>query len=116
MRQIVVATVLAMGLGPGLCGPALADPPSGIYTGDAQQITDTTARLPGYVGGTVPNPVPPATCWFEYGTAAAYGNRVDVVCAGTTYAYLTQLQPGTLYHYVFAGANAPINISARKSG
>ena len=84
-----------------LAGSAWAAPPGVQYTGAAEP-GETTARVAGYSVG-----LPPAeTCWFEYGTTSAYGDRTDVPCAGTTYGNLTQLQPGSLYHYRFAGANA----------
>jgi hypothetical protein len=101
MRQVVFVGVNGVALALALAGSAWAAPPGVQYTGAAEP-GETTVRMAGYSVG-----LPPAeTCWFEYGTTSAYGGRTDVPCAGTTYGNLTQLQPGTLYHYRFAGANA----------
>jgi hypothetical protein len=94
---IVGGVALALALAAG----AWAAAPGVQYTGAAEP-GETTARVAGYSVGLPPA----ATCWFEYGTTSAYGGRTDVPCAGTTYGNLTPLQPGTLYHYRFAGANA----------
>jgi hypothetical protein len=102
MRFLFLLTAIAGALTTFTAGVASAAPPSGIYTGDAQQVTDTTARLLGYAVG----PVPATACWFEYGPTTGYGSRTDVPCGGTTDAHLTQLQPGTPYHYRFGGSNA----------
>jgi hypothetical protein len=102
MRRIFLGVAIVVAVTAAVSGVAFAAPPSGIYTGDAQQVTDTTARLLGYAVG----PVPATACWFEHGPATAYAIRQDVPCGGTTDAHLAQLQPGTLYHYRFAGSNA----------
>jgi hypothetical protein len=75
-------------------------PPDMMFTGVADQITDTSARVVGY-GHSAAD-----ACWFDYGPTTAYGKRADVTCSGTTYGQLNYLIPGTLYHYRFAGSNA----------
>jgi hypothetical protein len=98
-QAVLVLTVLALGAGAGAPSAAAA-PPDMMYTGNADQISDTSARIVGY-GHSVAD-----SCWFDYGPTTAYGKREDVVCSGTTYGYLTGLTPGTVYHYRFAGQNA----------
>jgi hypothetical protein len=83
-------------------GAAAQMPPQNIYTGVATP-SDTSARGVGYFQGG-PTGIP-AVCWFEYGPTTAYGGRAEAVCAGTSYADLGPLTPGTLYHYRAAASN-----------
>jgi hypothetical protein len=99
LRRLAMVSAAALVLAP---AGASAAPPGEVFTGDPQSVTETSARVPGYVK-YVP---PPTSCFFEYGLTLAYGSKVDVVCGGTTYGDLAPLLPGTLYHYRFAGANA----------
>jgi hypothetical protein len=89
--------------------PALATaqpPPTDIATGVAEP-SQTSARVVGYwnYGQTFP-PGIPDDCWFDYGTTLAYGSRVTAICSGTSYATLSPLVPGTIYHYRAAGSNS----------
>jgi hypothetical protein len=80
-------------------------------TDPATGVTETGAVLNGSI-----NPVGMQTTYhFEYGTTSAYGNRVpagiDAIAGGTylTRAFsrtLTNLQPGTTYHYRLVATNA----------
>ena len=70
-------------------------------TGAASGVTPTTATLSGSV-----DPNGRATTWFfEYGTSTAYGSRTGARSAGSgtsarsASASVTNLTPGTLYHY-----------------
>ena len=79
---------------------ALAVPPGpNLTTGAADQITATSARVVVYVNDVA------TQCWVDYGTTLAYGSRKDIVCAGTSYATLTGLTPGTTYYYQLGASN-----------
>ena len=85
---------------------ALAVPPGPyLTTGAADQITDTSARVVVYVSGNQQGTDIPTQCWVDYGRTLAYGSRKDIVCAGTSYATLTGLTPGTTYYYQLGGSN-----------
>jgi hypothetical protein len=62
VRGLIMAGALAMVLASCAIG----------RTGAPTQVTDTSARFTGTVHSTVAGP---ATYWFEYGTATAYGSR-----------------------------------------
>jgi hypothetical protein len=92
-----------------LSAPAAAAetvPPTDIATG-AATAAETSAEVLGYFNyGTTMPPGIPDHCWFEYGTTLAYGAREDAICSGTTKATLSQLIPGTTYHYRAAASNS----------
>ncbi|MCW2753047.1 MAG: hypothetical protein JWQ32_458 [Marmoricola sp.] len=74
---------------------------SGVTTGAASAVRQTTATLTG----TVDQPGSATTVNFEYGTSVAYGSTTPAVPVGsatasiTFYADLTGLVPGVTYHY-----------------
>lgn len=83
-----------------------AGPPA-VATGAPGTVTTTSAIITGTIdaGGKA------ATATFEYGTSSAYGDQVSVP-AGSQFGsvlvstQLTNLQPGTTYHYRLSGANS----------
>jgi hypothetical protein len=86
---------------------ALALPPGPyLTTGAADQITDSSARVVVYVSGNQQGTDIPTQCWIDYGTTLAYGSRKDIVCAGTSYATLAGLTPGTSYYYQLGASNS----------
>src|SRR4051812_1472042 len=92
VRIRLIATGFAIAL-LGLCATAFAAAPGpNLATGDADQITDTSARVKLFVNDVADH------CWVDYGTTPAFGSRVDVICGGTTYGQLTGLTPGTTYY------------------
>jgi hypothetical protein len=85
--------------------PPQTVPPTDIATGAATP-KETSAEVLGYFnyGNTMPLGIA-KSCWFEYGTTAAYGSRQSAICSGTTKATLSPLIPGTTYHYRAAASN-----------
>ncbi len=83
--------------------------PPGIVTGDAVEITGTTAALNGAVNAEGL----PTTYRFEYGTSTAYGSSWPSVqvYAGTgetsqgVTVTVPNLQPSTIYHYRLVATN-----------
>jgi hypothetical protein len=78
-----------------------------VRTGLSSRITSTTAKLNGRL-----NPLgQPATFYFEYGTAPGYGKRSPSFYGGlqlvprTAFVNLSNLQPGTRYHYRLVAEN-----------
>ena len=101
-KALLTAFVLLAALVP----TALAVPPGPyLTTGAADQITDTSARVVVYVSGNPQGTDLATQCWVDYGTTLAYGSRADIVCAGTSYATLTGLTPGTTYYYQLGASN-----------
>jgi hypothetical protein len=86
-----------------------APPAPEVVTGNATNITGSTATLDGTVnphGGTT-------TAQFEYGTTTAYGSLVNVTPAPGSginpvpvSANLSNLQPNTVYHYRLIASSA----------
>ena len=70
-------------------------------TGPASEIGQTLATL----GGSVANPGPEGSAWFEYGTTTAYGSQTasQAIPAGASnaavIALVGPLAAGTSYHY-----------------
>src|SRR4051812_1897458 len=103
--SLAVAVALA-GLAAMVPGAARAAPPGPyLTTGGADQITERSARVGAYVSGNQMGTDIPSQCWIDYGTTLSYASRTDVVCAGTTYATLSGLTPGTTYYYQLGGSN-----------
>jgi hypothetical protein len=101
-----LATLVAMTALVALPSTALAATP-GATTGDASNITSTSAT----VSGTV-NPNKEGTTYhFEYGTTTAYGSStpdqgpIGGNAGKSASADLTQLAPSTTYHYRLVATN-----------
>lgn len=99
---LVFAASLALAAGP---GPAAAAPAKGrapsATTGGAIQVTGTEATL----RGTVNPRGSEVSCYFQYGSTAAYGAQTPSVGVGNGTAPLTVSQPvaglqlGSAYHF-----------------
>jgi hypothetical protein len=88
--------------------PPPAPKPPAASTGSATDVADSSAALNGVV-----NPHGAETsCYFQYGTSAAYGAQTPTtpVGAGTTGVKVSQpltgLQLGTVYHYRLVAVSA----------
>jgi hypothetical protein len=98
------------GSGPGIPGNVLGSgvPLPSVTLGPVTNLTSTTATLNGTVN---PNGFT-TTAQFEYGTTSAYGSTAAVTLspadgdtAQNVSANLTNLTPGTTYHYRLSAAN-----------
>jgi hypothetical protein len=98
------AAVASLGLATAGAPAASPDPPSApivVTTGDASDVTGSSARVTGSVnpGGAV------VTAHFEYGVNAAYGRRTGAVKIGVATrprsfsAHLTSLVERNAVHY-----------------
>ena len=79
-----------------------------VVTGQATDVTTTTATL----GGTVDPNGRPTTWSFEYGTSTSYGSKTSAGSAGSgarpvaASRSLTRLRVATTYHYRLVATNA----------
>jgi hypothetical protein len=109
---VFVATLAALLL---ITTTALADAPT-VTTRGASSITQTTAHISGTI-----TPNKQDTTWhFEFGTTTAYGISTPEqgpikAGAGTTTvgADLSNLQPGTTYHYRLVGTNGSGTVAGK---
>ena len=90
---------------PGIGGPGFGSGSSATY---AQSTGSVSASL---AGGVYPNGVD-TTWWVQYGASTAYGQQTAATDIGSGTApvavtgNLTQLTPGTTYHYRLVASNA----------
>jgi hypothetical protein len=103
---LVAATLGVSGLA--IASGALAANGPGVGTGNAAEVTNTTAAV---IGAIDPNGQD-TTYAFQYGTTIQYSGQTAVHSVGppitykTVTAQLTGLRPGTTYHFRVIAANA----------
>lgn len=106
-RKSTIIWILFILLLPAIWQPIVTAATPTIETELASAITPTSMELHGYVAndGGDPN----VTTWFEYGNIGGYGNNTTKE-THQQYDYfskvVTDLSPGTLYHYWAMGNNS----------
>ena len=90
---------------PGIGGPA-------IQSGSSQTYTGGVASHSASIASGIYRNGRDTTWWIQYGTTTAYGSQTDAtdIGSGTTptsvTGYLSQLTPGTTYHYRLVAQNS----------
>jgi hypothetical protein len=108
-RVVLRASVLVFASLPlGVARAAYASSSPTAYTGEASQVTSSSATLKGSV-----NPSNESTnYYFQYGQTSAYGSQTPTVSVGAgtqtvhVTAAITGLSVGTIYHYRLLAVNA----------
>src|SRR3954447_228113 len=104
----VVAIAAALVVFPSISGADSTAPPVAT-TGAATNVTNVTAQLNGTI---TTNDDAGATYRFSWGESSSYGTNIDepTTAADTTeqvHESLTNLTPGTTYHYMLCADNGP---------
>jgi len=112
MTRLLACAALALMLG---CAVAGAAPPTTVTTGEASQLTSSSAVL----GGSVNPSGQPTSFFFQYGLSSAYGAQTSPVPLGSgtqsapVSAPLAGLTPYTTYHYRLVAVNGVGTITGR---
>ncbi len=105
-RALAASALACAYLALAAAGAPAAAPPS-VFTGDASQLTISSATL----NGSVYPAKQPTSYYFQYGLSSAYGAQTSSTSAGEgsqsvhVAVPITGLSPGTTYHYRLVAVN-----------